>query len=43
MTLFALAEETPDSAFARVLEQYYRGERDGATLRLLQMRTPSSR
>jgi len=35
MTLFAVAAEEPDSVFVRVLERYYGGERDGATLRLL--------
>ena len=36
MTLFAAVTEDPDSVFVRVLERYFGGERDGATIRLLE-------
>ncbi len=35
MTLFAAVAEGPDSVFSRVLDKYYGGEKDGATLRIL--------
>jgi uncharacterized protein (DUF1810 family) len=36
MTLFASVTEDPRSVFVRVLEKYFRGEQDGATLRLIE-------
>jgi len=36
MTLFAWVTEDPRSVFVRVLEKYFRGEQDGATLRLVE-------
>jgi uncharacterized protein (DUF1810 family) len=35
MTLFAAVTEDPNSVFVRVLEKYFRGERDAMTLQLL--------
>ncbi len=35
MTLFAAVAEDPDSVFSRVLDKYYGGEKDSATLRIL--------
>ena len=36
MTLFAAVTEDPNSVFVRVLERYFGGEEDGATLRLME-------
>jgi uncharacterized protein (DUF1810 family) len=36
MTLFASVAEDPDSVFVKVLEKYFRGERDDRTLQLLE-------
>lgn len=36
MTLFAAVDEDPKSPFVRVLEKYYRGERDTRTLDILE-------
>lgn len=36
MTLFASVAEDPRSVFVLVLEKYFRGEQDGATLRLVE-------
>jgi len=36
MTLFAAATGDPGSVFIRVLDNYFAGEQDGATLRLLE-------
>ncbi|HET6420789.1 MAG TPA: DUF1810 domain-containing protein [Geobacteraceae bacterium] len=36
MTLFAFVDEDPNSPFTRVLEKYYRGERDTGTLQILE-------
>lgn len=36
MTLFEYAADEPNSVFARVLEKYYGGERDRATIRLVE-------
>jgi uncharacterized protein (DUF1810 family) len=35
MTLFAVAAGDPGSVFVRVLDRYFDGERDGATLGML--------
>jgi len=35
LTLFETVADVPDDLFAQALERLYRGERDGATLRLL--------
>ncbi len=36
MTLFSFVDEDPNSPFVRVLEKYYRGERDAGTLQILE-------
>ena len=35
MTQFASVTEDPRSVFVRVLEKYFQGEQDGATLRII--------